>query len=249
MQIGEGVAIALAIDKPPAMGSLEVTVLERSSDEAVEGVSVTLSGPSGGNAKTDSSGKAQFSGLKPGTYKVAVEQEEFELHPKSVSVVVDPGASEKLEVSVKRIMLTLVLKRLHIENFWQGVRGNKDAVGYGHWWVEIEDVESYGWYPKGGASGVHVFLGVPGELNAVSAGPEYDGTPTTDPHGGDSADEMFHPVIVNGKPASAIKDCIRAFAKGYSGKWSWPWGQNCHSFQESMMKHCGLRKSGSLNAK
>lgn len=245
MQIGEGVAIALVVDKPSAVGSLEVTILEHSSDEAVEGVSVALSGPSGGNGKTDSNGKAKFPGLQPGTYTVTVEQAEFELRPKTVAVLVGPGASEKLEMSVRRVILSLVLKRMHVKGILKGMSGDKGAIDYGHWWVEIDDAESYGWWPGAQVSLRGTFVGVSGDLNGTA---RFGGTPTMDPHHGDPAEEMFHPLVANGKPASAIKDCVRAYARGYSGKWSWPWGQNCHSFQEAMMKHCGLKKSGSKKA-
>ena len=39
-----------------------------------------------------------------------------------------------------------------------------------------------------------------------------------------------------------IKSCIRKFASSYSGSWSYPWGQNCHSFQEEMMDMCCIKE-------
>jgi hypothetical protein len=87
------------------------------------------------------------------------------------------------------------------------------------------------------------FTGVPGSLNGQ--GPRFRGTPTRDPHHGDDAEEMFHPRVTSGKSAGAIKADVRSFASGYSGKWSWPFGQNCHSFQKSLMSKCGLSRSGS----
>lgn len=41
-------------------------------------------------------------------------------------------------------------------------------------------------------------------------------------------------------PRSA--NCVRDFANSYSGSWSWPFGQNCHSFQESAMSSCCLER-------
>lgn len=41
---------------------------------------------------------------------------------------------------------------------------------------------------------------------------------------------------------AAAEACIRDFAVSYSGSWSWPIGQNCHSFQEEMMSTCNLEK-------
>ena len=38
-----------------------------------------------------------------------------------------------------------------------------------------------------------------------------------------------------------IKSYIRKFVSSYSGSWSYPWGQNCHSFQKEMMNMCCIR--------
>lgn len=39
-----------------------------------------------------------------------------------------------------------------------------------------------------------------------------------------------------------IKSYIRKFVSSYSGSWSYPWGQNCHSFQKEMMNMCCIRE-------
>lgn len=41
-----------------------------------------------------------------------------------------------------------------------------------------------------------------------------------------------------------IADCLRQFAQSYTGAWRWTFGkgQNCHTFQDQAMRHCGLRK-------
>jgi len=64
-------------------------------------------------------------------------------------------------------------------------------------------------------------------------------------HHGDNAEEKFHPAVNSGQNAVQVKNEMRSFAKAYSGSWSYPFGQNCHSFQESMMDHCHLNKFGS----
>lgn len=244
MQIGEAVAFGPPVN-PAAPGTLEVTVVERFGGESVEGVGVTLVGPSGGSGRTAADGKASFSGLAPGAYVVRLDQPEFELSPPGRVVVVEAGASEKARIRVKRVMLTLVLKRIHIAGLLKALSGDKTELEYGHWWVEIDGSESYGWWPAGQVSIFGTFAGVPGALNG---GIGFSGSATRDPHHGDSAEEMFHPVVANGKPAVEVKNCIRAFATGYGGDWSWPWGQNCHSFQEEMMEHCGLRRRGGQKA-
>lgn len=109
---------------------------------------------------------------------------------------------------------------------------------YGHWWVEM-GAESYGWWPKYPVSIIDTFRGVAGELNGQTS---FGGTPTRDPHHGDAALETFNPKLTSDCSCNEAVKCIRSFANSYSGSWSWPWGQNCHSFQTSMMSSCNLKK-------
>jgi RHS repeat-associated protein len=151
---------------------------------------------------------------------------------------------------------TITIKRKEV--LWMDIL--KSALGlptsggdkYGHWWIEFNG-ESYGWWPKDPVGLAGTLLGVPGELNGQTY---FAGTSTKDPHHGDSADLVFHPQrrnfpwwyelkhggAVNTKCKCAtedqVKDCARAFANAYSGSWSYPLGQNCHSFQTKMMKEC-----------
>lgn len=114
---------------------------------------------------------------------------------------------------------------------------------YGHWWFEIDGTESYGWWPKAPVGPYETLAGTEGELNGQS---NFGGTATTDPHHGDPADEAFTPVVAatDTRTDGQIKDCLRGFARGYSGEWRWTLGagQNCHTFQEAAMTHCGLRQ-------
>ena len=125
---------------------------------------------------------------------------------------------------------------------------------YGHWWLEIDGLESYGWWPKEPVDLVKTIISVDGELNGMT---RFGGTPTTDPHHGDKADREFHPRVNFGwmlgffedtlkygkgkgkkcecSTEEEIKDSLREFAKAYKGSWSYPWGQNCHSFQKSAL--------------
>jgi hypothetical protein len=114
---------------------------------------------------------------------------------------------------------------------------------YGHWWFELDGSESYGWWPKYHVGLRDTFFGTEGELNGQTT---YGGTPTRDPHQGDSAEEEFHPVVSrsDGRSDAEIKQCLRSFARAYSGEWRWTFGagQNCHTFQEAAMNHCHLCK-------
>lgn len=129
--------------------------------------------------------------------------------------------------------------------------GNGDL--YGHWWVEIGDLEadktwaptkSYGWWPSQAVNLERTLKGVPGQLNRGAA---------NDPHHGDRAEETFHPtMMVDDKEdydtvRQRVIGEIDAFAHGFTGSWNWrgPWGKNCHTFQERLKKKVKLhhRKS------
>lgn len=114
-----------------------------------------------------------------------------------------------------------------------------DQDKYGHWWIEIGGIESYGWWPKDGVDFEGTLFGVDGELNGQTT---FAGTPTQDPHHGDrSADVQIFDVY--GDSSTSVQeyiDQIRNYANSYNGSWSWPLGQNCHSFQERMLDVLGL---------
>ena len=132
--------------------------------------------------------------------------------------------------------------------------GERDT--YGHWWIEFGD-ESYGWWPKYGVSSLEeTVFGVEGQLNGMGDNPN----PTRDADHGGQADYQFNPMLYVGNVSSTymqygtgrgkectcvneeeIKDCLRTFARSYTGTWSYPFGQNCHSFQTEMMDMCCLR--------
>ena len=123
---------------------------------------------------------------------------------------------------------------------------------YGHWWVEMGE-ESYGWWPKYHVGFWGTFFSVEGELNGQTT---FGGTPTRDPHHGDPAEEDFTPQMSDSEDCETKKpknceeaeDCIRDFAKNYPNnhsRWSWPWGNNCHSFQTEMMDTCNLSEPSS----
>ena len=107
---------------------------------------------------------------------------------------------------------------------------------YGHWWVELGPNESYGWWASKGVGLSETIFGVPGDLNGQST---FGGTSTMDPHHGDRSKgvNVFKVILPRGKTEEEIKQAIRDYAKNYSGNWSWPAGQDCHSFQESFIKN------------
>ena len=139
----------------------------------------------------------------------------------------------KTGTPASRTLNFITMKRKHIQ------MGGNDK--YGHWWTEMGG-ESYGWWPKYPVTGIRQTLfGVEGELNGMTS---FGGSATKDPHHGDIAPDVFHPIYKGTKTNSAIKADIRSFASSYSGEWRWTFGfgQNCHTFQESLMKSVGIEQ-------
>lgn len=64
------------------------------------------------------------------------------------------------------------------------------------------------------------------------------GTSTRDPHHGDRSSKITTLNLYTSDAGSTngIDGKIRSFAQSYSGSWSYPFGQNCHSFQEEFIK-------------
>jgi len=139
----------------------------------------------------------------------------------------------KTGTPASRTLNFITMKRKHIQ------MGGNDK--YGHWWTEMGG-ESYGWWPKYPVTGIRQTLfGVEGELNGMTS---FGGSATKDPHHGDIAPDVFHPIYKGTKTNSAIEADIRSFASSYSGEWRWTFGfgQNCHTFQESLMKSVGIEQ-------
>ena len=136
-----------------------------------------------------------------------------------------------------RILDWITIKRNNIDLL--------DKDKYGHYWIEILDgpngkpVESYGWWPKSPVDLAGTLVGVPGELNGQT---HYRGTPTTDPDQGEPADTEFHPRLMNALTDQQVLDKIHEFVRSYNGEWRWTfgWGQNCHTFQTALMNYVGL---------
>lgn len=112
---------------------------------------------------------------------------------------------------------------------------------YGHWWIEIGESESYGWWPADHVGVSDTLFGTEGVLNG---GDVYGGSLTEDPHGKihDRSDGVtaYQVYASPGYTAEQYKQQIRDFANSYSGSWSWPFGQNCHSFQNTMNRTLGF---------
>jgi len=112
---------------------------------------------------------------------------------------------------------------------------------YGHWWVELDGEESYGWWPSRSPLGdTGVIRGTPGTLNGL--GVCSDGTPTRDPNHGLLADYEFHPVLIRRQSDENVRARIRHFAADFAGEWRWSTRptMNCRLFQLALMDAAGL---------
>ncbi|MGH9013029.1 MAG: hypothetical protein ACRDZ1_03695 [Acidimicrobiia bacterium] len=116
---------------------------------------------------------------------------------------------------------------------------------FGHWWVEIDGTESYGWWPHRCPIRIRdFFLGGHGTLNGMG-GSCSGGTTMTDPHHLEPADHSFHPTLVVRKSDRRVRADVRAFAQRSTGGWRWstkPISDECRSFQLRLLETVGLEE-------
>ena len=138
---------------------------------------------------------------------------------------------------VARVLEFAVVKRIdpRLPNTW------------GHWWIELNGTESYGWWPNPCPMGWRgALLGTGGVLNGI--GTTDGGTSTRDAYHGDEPDHWFHPTLLADKSDEQVCADIRAFAQRYHGgfRWQWWWlrqpGENCRTFQDELFASVGLRE-------
>ncbi len=114
---------------------------------------------------------------------------------------------------------------------------------YGHWWVEVDGIESYGWWADRCPIRIRdLLVGTNGLLNGVG-GSCPGGTVTTDPHHGDDADYHFHPTLVAPLSDDEVRVAIRTFARAYRGRWRYSltsMRSGCHGFQLALFAAAGL---------
>ncbi|MEX2290557.1 MAG: hypothetical protein WD794_09560 [Mycobacteriales bacterium] len=118
---------------------------------------------------------------------------------------------------------------------------------YGHWWVEVDGRESYGWWPASVPLGVRQLVrGTDGILNGLGL-LGLRGTWYRDPNHGQSAVHAFHPVLSIVKTDDEVREDVRSFAHGYRAPWRWHWTSarasgTCRAFQDELLASVGLRE-------
>lgn len=138
---------------------------------------------------------------------------------------------------ISRVLTFVVIKRIdpRLPNTW------------GHWWIELDGEESFGWWPDPCPMGWRgALLGTGGVLNGIGT---TDGATTTrDAYHGDEPDHWFHPTLLVDKSDEQVCADIRAFAHSYCGgfRWQWWWlrqpGENCRTFQDKLFEAVGLHE-------
>lgn len=122
-------------------------------------------------------------------------------------------------------------------------RTNPRFGRFGHWWIEVDGVESYGWWPGRCPLRVRDFLLDGGGTLNGTGGACSGGSASRDPHHLDSAQHEFHPVLTIRKSDRRVRSEIRSFASGFDGSWRWsskPETDDCRTFQVRLMRAVGL---------
>jgi hypothetical protein len=116
---------------------------------------------------------------------------------------------------------------------------------FGHWWIEIDGTESYGWWPERCPIRVRdFFFGSAGTVNGLH-GSCAGGTTMTDPHHREPAQHSFHPTLVVRKSDRRVRRDIRSFAQKFTGEWRYstkPTSNDCRSFQLRLLHAVGLEE-------
>lgn len=116
---------------------------------------------------------------------------------------------------------------------------------YGHWWLEVDEHESYGWWPAAvPLRAVDLLRGTGGILNGIGL-LGLKGTWHRDPNHGLQAMHAFHPTLAVEKPDDQVRREIRCFAHGYRARWRWHWTSGrsagtCRAFQDELLASVGL---------
>jgi hypothetical protein len=127
-QLGEAVAMGLlpsSSTPKQGPGNLHVKVIESSSEEAVQGVKVTISGPASASAISDIGGECRFEGIAAGSYRITLTQAEIEMTPSNTTAAVEADQTQVLPIRVKRVLTTVVMKRIHIQGLLKAAIGDK----------------------------------------------------------------------------------------------------------------------------
>jgi hypothetical protein len=116
---------------------------------------------------------------------------------------------------------------------------------YGHWWLEVDGEESYGWWPAAVPLRARDLLcGTEGVLNGIGL-LTLKGSWYRDPNHGQLATHSFHPVLHLVTPDAQVRRDIRSFAHGYRTRWRWHWSAarasgTCRGFQDDLFAAVGL---------
>lgn len=155
--IGEGIAVTTVKETKP--GELWVQVRDICEGHLIEGAEVSI----GSDKKTtESSGEVNFTKLPEGAVSVRAKKHfedadyiKFIRHiPRivrkyqakssssgSAEVLAGDKFKLRLEMQVYKVIDSVKFRRIHLK---------LKPLDYGHWWVEVGNSKSYGWWPEEG---------------------------------------------------------------------------------------------------
>ena len=116
---------------------------------------------------------------------------------------------------------------------------------YGHWWLELDRGESYGWWPAAvPLRATDLLRGTRGVLNGIGL-LGLKGTWYRDPNHGLDAMHAFHPTLARVSSDEQVRQEIRSFAHNYRAAWRWHWSAHrstgtCRVFQDELFAAVGL---------
>ena len=147
----------------------------------------------------------------------------------------DAGMQVSTTYGAPRTLLYVTVKRDNTT--WRSLNG--------HWWLDVDEQESYGWWPaEVPLRAVDLLRGTSGILNGMGL-LGLKGTWYRDPNHGLEAMHAFHPTLTLVKSDEQVRREIRSFAQGYRARWRWHWSSErsagtCRAFQDELLASVGL---------
>jgi hypothetical protein len=132
------------------------------------------------------------------------------MSPDRARFAIHPDQTLKLNIKVRRVLTTVVMKRIEMRGIFKAATGDKSELN-----TDTGGSRSMASRALAGGPPAGIHRRPSAAFQACSTGREVGGTATRDPHHGDPADEEFSPSVLNGKSAADIKKSIADFSIGF----------------------------------
>jgi hypothetical protein len=109
---------------------------------------------------------------------------------------------------------------------------------YGHYWIE-DGSESYGYWPNTSLSPENAILGVPRDVNGVTA---FGGSSTRDPEHGKAKQSQKNKLLGPKGGKEDFNSQLKSHAQSYKNTtYAIPFGNSCHTFQKDFLRKNGYK--------